>query len=78
MTKPAQKILDDALALDVDDRTVLIAQLCDSLHADIDPAIERAWIDESERRWSAYQRGETTALPAEDVMRDLRQRFNGA
>lgn len=34
-------------------------------------AIESAWIDESLRRLDAYQRGEMSAYPVEDVIADL-------
>ncbi|XAL99206.1 addiction module protein [Phycisphaeraceae bacterium D3-23] len=74
MTDKAKQVLDAALALDVDERTILIAQLSESLHDKIDPEIEKAWIAECERRWSAYERGETETRPAEEVFEELRNR----
>lgn len=76
MTNKAQQLLDAALELDSDERAILIARLSDSLHGQLDPAIEEAWAAESERRWSSYQRGETQAEPYEDVMRQIRARLD--
>ena len=72
MTNKAQQLLNAALELDSDDRAILIARLSDSLHGQIDPAIEQAWVAECDRRWASYQRGETQAKPYEEVMRDIR------
>lgn len=76
LNEKAVKLLQDALELDTDERAVLIARLTDSLHDQIDPAIEKAWIDECDQRWSKYQRGETDAQPLDDVLRDIRTRMN--
>lgn len=75
MVKPVQQVYNEALALNVDDRTLLIAKLCDSLHDEMDPNIEVAWIEESKRRWAAYKRGETTAKPVDQAMREIRERL---
>ena len=73
MTEKAKQLFDAALELDSDERAVLIARLSDSLHEQIDPAIEQAWVAECDRRWASYQRGETQARPYEEVMRDIKQ-----
>ena len=78
MTEQAKQALDAALALDVDERTILIAQLSESLHEQVDPEIEQAWIEECQRRWSAYERGEADARPAEEVFEELRNRHKSA
>lgn len=76
MTEKAEQLLNAALELDSDERAVLIARLSDSLHEQIDPAIEQAWIAECDKRWSAYQRGEVQAKPYEEVMREIRAGLN--
>lgn len=76
MTEKAKQLLDAALELDSDERAVLIARLSDSLHDRIDPAVEQAWADECDRRWSAYQRGETQAKPYEDVIQEIKRRID--
>lgn len=73
MTNKAQQLLNAALELDSDERAILIARLSDSLHEQIDPAIEQAWVAECDRRWASCQRGETQAKPYEDVMREIKQ-----
>ena len=76
MTNKAKQLLDAALELDTDERAILIARLSDSLHEQVDPAIEQAWAEECDKRWSAFQRGETQAEPYEDVMRQIRARLD--
>jgi len=76
MTNKAQRLLNAALELESDERAILIARLSDSLHEQIDPAIEQAWVAECDRRWAAYQRGETQAKPYEQVMQDIRAGLN--
>lgn len=73
MTEKAKQLLDAALELDSDERAILIARLSDSLHGQIEPAIEEAWVTECDRRWASYQRGETHAKPYEEVMREIKQ-----
>lgn len=78
MTDQAKQVLDAALALDVDERTILIAQLTESLHDEIDPDIEKAWIGECRRRWSAYEHGELETILAEEVFEKLPNRHKSA
>ena len=42
---------------------------------DPDPNVEQAWAAEAERRLDAWERGETDAVPAEDVIDRLRSLF---
>lgn len=72
MTDKAKQLLDAALELDSDERAILIARLSESLHGQLDPAIEQAWVTECNKRWSAYQRGEVQTKPYEEVMREIR------
>ena len=55
------------------------ADLIDGLLASMDPVeqaeVDRAWAEEIERRIDAYDRGEITAEPVEDVIATLRQRL---
>ena len=75
MTEKATELLNAALELDTDERAILIAKLTDSLHEQIDPAIQNAWIAECDQRWNRYQRGETQAPPYEEVMLEIRSRL---
>jgi len=72
----AAKLLDAALQLGTAERAIFIARLTDSLHDEMDPAIEEAWIAECDQRWSRYQRGKTQAKSLENVMREIRLRIS--
>lgn len=39
------------------------------------PEIERAWIEEARRRDELVDKGEEALIPAEEVMRELRERY---
>jgi putative addiction module component (TIGR02574 family) len=81
MSPRAQELLREALALPLDERADVAAQLLASLDdaAADDPAeVEAAWAAEIERRARRVIAGETTGVPWEDVRRraeaDLRRR----
>ncbi len=61
-----------ALELPRADRVHLAERLIESL--DTDDEVLQAWIDESERRLDAIERGETKTVPFEEVMAELRAR----
>ncbi len=72
MSPRAQELLREALALPLDERADLAAQLLASLDdaAADDPAeVEAAWAAEIERRARRVIAGETTGVPWEDVRR---------
>jgi putative addiction module component (TIGR02574 family) len=81
MSPRAQELLREALALPLDERADVAAQLLASLDdaAADDPAeVEAAWAAEIERRARRVIAGETIGVPLEDVRRraeaELRRR----
>ena len=81
MSLRVQELLREALALPLDERGDVAAQLLASLDdaAADDPAeVEAAWAAEIERRARRAMAGETTGIPWEDVRRraetELRRR----
>jgi putative addiction module component (TIGR02574 family) len=60
-----------ALSLPEAERARLAAALLASL--DQDPRIEQAWIAEVRERIAAYDRGEITAVPADEVLARARE-----
>ena len=72
MSPRAQELLRDAMALPVQERADLAAELLASLDdaAAEDPAeVEAAWAAEIERRARRVMTGETAGIPWEDVRR---------
>ena len=81
MSPRAQELLRDAMALPVNERADLAAELLASLDdaAAEDPEeVEAAWAAEIERRARRVMTGETAGIPWEDVRRraeaELRRR----
>ena len=81
MSSRAQDLLREALALPLDERADVAAELLASLddtEAEDPAEVEAAWAAEIERRARRVMAGETTGIPWEDVRRraeaELRRR----
>lgn len=61
-----------ALRLPARERAMLAEHLIKSLDELDDAEIERLWVEEADRRYQAFKRGEISARSAEDVMREAR------
>ena len=72
MSTSLKQIEEQARALSAEDRAKLAESLLESLHSPLS-SIERAWAEEIEQRIAAFQRGEISAYPAEDVFADARR-----
>ena len=64
----------EILKLPRDVRAQLAERLLSSLDEDSD--IEKAWIEEADRRYKAIQNGEESVSPANEVMAAIRKEFN--
>ena len=71
MTTTAEHILEQALRLPPVDRAELIGRLFQSFD---DDGVDSAWADEIESRIDAYDAGQLTASPAEDVLERINRR----
>ena len=58
------------LRLSPADRIHIVENILDSLHKP-DPKIERAWIAESEKRFSAYKKGKIKGVPFETIQKQI-------
>jgi len=66
----------DIRQLSVDERIRLIQDIWESIAVDTEPpALTKAQADELDRRIESYRRDPSRAIPAEDVFRELRERF---
>ena len=61
-----------ALKLPLSDRAVLAERLIASLDAADDAENERLWVEEAERRYQEYKKGNIPSRRADDVLRDAR------
>lgn len=63
----------EALSLPVEDRVILAHRVWDSVQHFADADVEKAWMDEADRRWKEIEEGNVQCQPAEEVMRQARQ-----
>jgi len=77
MDSQAEQVLRSALGLDAVDRAEIAASLIASLDAQKDDDAETAWAEEIKRRIDQIDKGEAQLIPADEVMRSMRERLNG-
>ncbi len=65
-----KNIKKSILHLNPVERIHIVENILDSLHKP-DPEIERAWIAESEKRFSAYKKGKVKGIPFETVKKQI-------
>lgn len=73
MTKPVEKVINEALSLPHDDRAKLAASLLASLDGPEDPDLETAWAAEIRRRIKEIDAGTVTLIPWEEVKRRIEE-----
>lgn len=61
------ELLEQALKLDPSERLELVDGVLHSLDRP-DPAIDRVWVEEAERRLAAYRAGKVRGIAAEDIV----------
>jgi putative addiction module component (TIGR02574 family) len=71
VTKPAERVLFDALNLDTRERAEVAAKLIASLDGEPDEDVEAAWAAEVERRIEEVEAGRAKLVPWDDVERRI-------
>ncbi len=78
MTRAAEKILSEALALEESDRATLAGLLIESLDEAPDEGWEEAWAAEIRRRVAQLDSGDVNTIPWEEARARLLERKRGA
>lgn len=73
MTQAAQKILEEIKSLSPIERVELIDKIYQTFDPEIDREVERAWVEESERRISEYKKGAIKTVSAEEVFERIKK-----
>ena len=73
-TPPAAEMRDFLEDADPKKRAVLVERLLASLESGSQSEIDAAWAKEADNRIAAYEAGEIEAIPAEQVLAELRAR----
>ena len=74
MNKDIHSLEAEARKLSPQDRARLIRRLIATLDAGEQQDAEQLWLDEAERRLAAYRRGETAAIPGDEVFGEILKR----
>lgn len=72
MTK--EEIIAEAMKLNPQDRGAVAEQLWLTIEHASDRDIDAAWAEEAERRMAAFERGEVSAKPVDEVIERLLKR----
>lgn len=75
MTSRSNSIESEALSLPIQQRARLVVRLLDSIEqrSPRNPdEVQRAWLEEADRRYEAYLRGKEEAISAEQCFDELR------
>ena len=75
MITDLEEIEDSALSLDKISRARLADKLLQSIHGQIDPNIEQAWIQEVQKRKESLESGEASLHPTSEVIKEARERI---
>ena len=67
MSANAEKILQEALDLPLQDRAEVLERLLATFQEPPDPELDKLWAQEAEDRLDAYERGELSSVSAEEV-----------
>ena len=70
MSPDLEKCEAQALKLPPKERAILAEHLIASLDSLDDAENERLWLEEADRRYQEYKKGNISARPAEEVLRD--------
>jgi putative addiction module component (TIGR02574 family) len=71
----AEKIYEQALELPIDERLSLIDKLLSSTNLPTQNDVDKAWLEEVERRSQDLDSGKAVLIPGEEVFRELKERF---
>ena len=75
MAKSIEDIENEIRSLSVDDRMHLLRDLIADLDGSIDEDVEKAWLEEAERRYKELKGGVAELIPAEEVFAQARARL---
>ena len=75
MAKTIEYIENEIRSLSVDDRMHLLRDLIADLDGAMDEDVEKAWLEEAERRYKELKEGEVELIPAEDIFSRARARL---
>ena len=71
-----EKIREEIKELSPEERELLYLDLSEEINA-VDPEIEKAWLEESKKRWKEIESGKVKTIPGHVVRAEARALING-
>ena len=71
-----EELEKQARSLSTEENAMLARILIEALDTAIDPNAEQLWLEEAQRRYDAFLRGELEARPGDEVMRRVGDRVS--
>lgn len=75
MAKTVEELENEIRSRSDDERIHLLRDLIADLDGKPDEAVERAWLEEAQRRYKELKEGLVETIPAEDVFQSARDRI---
>ena len=75
MAKTIEDIENEIRSLNADDRMHLLRDLIADLDGSMDEDVEKAWLEEAERRYKELKEGKAELIPAEEVFSKAKARL---
>ncbi|MDZ7625033.1 MAG: addiction module protein [Ignavibacteriaceae bacterium] len=75
MSNLAEKFIEEALMLPLEDRAELVDKLLQSLNVPTQSDVDRLWMDEVEKRINEYDSKKVESLNGENVIREIRSKL---
>ncbi len=75
MARDLRKLEEELAQLTTEEKAAVARLLIDALDEKWDEDVERLWMEEAERRYAAYRRGEVKTSLASDVFSRVRERL---
>jgi len=76
MSRTFEEVREQAMNLSYEERALLAEQLWDSGRTAEEREIEQAWVAEAERRIAETDAGIGELIPGDDVIRELRSKYD--
>ena len=76
MARTIEDIESEIRTLSADDRMHLLRDLIADLDGDMDEDVEKAWLEEAERRYKELKEGKVEPVPSKEVFVRARARLN--
>jgi Putative addiction module component len=75
MARDLRELEEELAQLTTEEKAAVARSLIDALDEKWDEDVERLWMEEAERRYAAYRRGEVKTSLASDVFSRVRERI---